>query len=119
MGHEMTADEFVAGVCSLPLAFQPGDGWLYDTGINLLGVLLTRATGRSLSNLLTERIFAPLGLTDTAFHGDAARLATAYKPAGDGLAVLDPPDGRYSRPPAFEELNGGLVSTAADLLRCF
>ena len=119
LGHAMPADEFVAGVCSLPLAFQPGEGWLYDTPMNLLGVLLMRLTGRSLTGLLGERVFAPLGLRDTAFFGSPDRLATAYKASGDGLAVFDPPDGRFSRPPHFEELNGGLVSTCADVFRFF
>jgi CubicO group peptidase (beta-lactamase class C family) len=41
----MSGDEFVARVAGLPLAFQPGEGWLYDTGIDLLGVLLARAAG--------------------------------------------------------------------------
>ena len=41
----MTGDEFVARLAALPLAFQPGEGWLYDSGTNLLGVLLARATG--------------------------------------------------------------------------
>jgi CubicO group peptidase (beta-lactamase class C family) len=119
LGHEMSADAFAAGVCSLPLAFQPGEGWLYDTPMNLLGVLLMRLTGRSLTELLGERVLAPLGMRDTAFHGDPQRLATAYKGSADGLAVFDPPDRRFSRPPHFEELNGGLVSTCADLFRFF
>jgi CubicO group peptidase (beta-lactamase class C family) len=68
-GHPMPVDEFVRGVCSLPLAFQPGEGWLYDTPMNLLGILLMRLTGRSLTALLGERVFDPLGMRDTAFHG--------------------------------------------------
>ena len=59
-------------------------------------------------------------MTDTAFHAvDPARLATAYMPAGDGLELLDPPDGEFARPPQFEELSSGLVSTAADVLRFY
>src|SRR3954454_2744167 len=46
----ITADEFVARVAELPLAFQPGEGWLYDPPIEVLGVVLMRATGRSLSD---------------------------------------------------------------------
>src|ERR687885_1182151 len=53
----LSGDEFVARVAALPLAFQPGEGWLYDTGMNLLGVLLARATGISLSDLFARRIF--------------------------------------------------------------
>jgi CubicO group peptidase (beta-lactamase class C family) len=46
-------------------------------------------------------------------------LATAYRPGPDGLEVLDPPDGVFAGPARFEELRGGLVSTAADVLRFF
>ena len=113
----MTGDEFVARVAQLPLAFEPGEGWLYDTPINLLGVLLERATQAPLSSLIAERITGPLGYSATAFHA-AHGLATAYMPSGDGLELLDPPDGVYASPPAIEELTGGLISTAADVL-CF
>jgi CubicO group peptidase (beta-lactamase class C family) len=118
---EMGGDEFVARIAALPLAFQPGDGWLYDTGINLLGVLLARATGKSLSELVAERITGPLDMTSTGFWtAETDRFATAYIPGPDGeLQLLDPPDGMYSQPVHFEELSGGLISTAPDLLRFF
>jgi len=114
----MSADEFVARVCRLPLAFHPGEGWLYDTGLDLLGVVLARAAGRPLSELVAERVTGPLGMTSTGFWtAEANRLATAYRPGPDGLEVLDPPDGLWASAPAFEELGSGLVSTASDLLR--
>jgi len=117
---QMSGDEFVARVAGLPLAFQPGEGWLYDTGIDLLGVLLARAAGKPLSHLVAERITGPLGMTATSFGTpDTARLATAYRPGPGGLEVLDPPDGMFAGPPRFEELSSGLVSTAPDLLRFF
>jgi CubicO group peptidase (beta-lactamase class C family) len=56
-------------------------------------------------------------MRDTAFWtADTERLATAYVRGSDGLKVWDAPDGRWSRPPAFEDGAGGLVSTADDLL---
>ena len=117
---QMSGDEFVARVADLPLAFQPGEGWLYDTGIDLLGVLLARAAGKPLSHLVAERITGPLGMTATGFGTpDTGRLATAYRPGPGGLEVLDPPDGMFAGPPPFEELSSGLVSTAPDLLRFF
>jgi CubicO group peptidase (beta-lactamase class C family) len=117
---QMSGDEFVARVAGLPLAFQPGEGWLYDTGMDILGVLLARATGKPLSGLLAERITGPLGMTSTSFWAaDAGRLATAYRPGPSGLEVLDPPDGAFAAPPSFEELSSGLVSTASDVLRFF
>ena len=118
--RDVSADEFVERVASLPLAFQPGAGWLYETGIDLLGVALTRATGRSLADLVAERVTGPLDMASTGFRAiDATRLATAYIPGPDGLAVLDPPDGTFAVPPPFEELGSGLVSTAPDVLRFF
>jgi CubicO group peptidase (beta-lactamase class C family) len=119
MGLALSGDEFLRGVGSIPLAFQPGEGWRYDTGIDLLGVVLERALGRSLGDLLHERIFQPLGMRDTAFHGSADRLAALYEATDDGLALADPPDGKFSRPPGFPQLSGGLVSTAGDVLRFY
>jgi CubicO group peptidase (beta-lactamase class C family) len=115
--RDVSPDEFVARVTSLPLAFQPGAGWLYETGIDLLGMLLMRATGRSLADLLAERITGPLAMASSGFQGDPARLAAAYMPGPDGLDLLDPPDGTFAVPPPFEELSSGLVSTAPDVLR--
>jgi CubicO group peptidase (beta-lactamase class C family) len=116
----MSGDDFVARVAELPLAFQPGRGWLYDTPMDVLGVLLARATGVPLSALVAERITGPLGMTDTAFGtSDVGRLATAYTPRDGGFDVLDPPDGQFAGPPPFEELGSGLVSSAPDLLRFY
>lgn len=110
-------DEFMVRLGALPLAHQPGAGWLYHTSIDALSVLLARAAGRSLTQLVTERIAGPLGLEELAFHaGDPGRLATAYTPTDDGLELLDPPSGRFSRPPRFESLGSGLVCTAPDFL---
>jgi CubicO group peptidase (beta-lactamase class C family) len=120
MRTPMSGDEFIATVADLPLAFQPGAGFLYETGFNVLGVLLVRATRKSLTELFAERITGPLGMPDTAFVArDASRMAAQYMPGPDGLMLLDPPDGAFARPPLFEELSGGLVSSAADVLRFF
>jgi CubicO group peptidase (beta-lactamase class C family) len=120
MAPAMSGDEFVARVTELPLAFQPGGGWLYDTGIDLLGVLLARATGTPLSDLVAERITGPLGMGSTSFWtSHRERLATAYLVGPSGLELLDPPDGAFARPPSFEELTGGLVSNAPDVLRFY
>ena len=117
--RDVSPDEFVERVTGLPLAFQPGAGWMYETGIDLLGMLIMRATGRSLADLFAERITGPLEMASTAFVGDPARLAPAYLPGPDGLTEIDPPDGTFAAPPPFEELSSGLVSTASDVLRFF
>ena len=68
---------------------------MYNTAASVTGVLIGRATGMSFGDALRERICGPLGMKDTAFSV-----------AGDSI----------SRPPAFEDGGGGLVSTASDYL---
>jgi CubicO group peptidase (beta-lactamase class C family) len=113
-------DTWIAGLGALPLIAQPGERWMYITGASVLGVLLARAAGQSFGDVLRTRIFEPLGMTQTAFWtSETGRLATAYRAAPDapdGLVAWDLPDGKYSRPPAFEDGAGGLVSTADDML---
>ena len=110
-------DTWIAGLGSLPLLAQPGERWLYNTGAHVLGVLLARVAGVPFADVLRSRIFEPLGMRDTAFWApDPTRLATAYLPTPGGLEVWDPPDGQWSRPPAFGDGAAGLVSTADDLL---
>jgi CubicO group peptidase (beta-lactamase class C family) len=115
--HQPDPDTWLARFGSLPLLAQPGERWLYNTGACVLGVLLARATGQSFGEVLRTRIFEPLGMADTAFWTrHSGRLATAYRETAAGLVVADPPDGAWSRPPAFEDGAAGLVSTAGDLL---
>jgi len=56
-------------------------------------------------------------MNDTGFHAtDASRLSTAYERRDGVLAVSDPPDGQWSRPPPFPDGSGGLVSSIDDLV---
>ncbi len=111
-------DTWIARLGSPPLIAQPGQRWLYNTGAAVLGVLAARAAGTSFAEVLRTRLLGPLGMTDTGFWtADTARLATAYQPTPDGLAVRDEPGGAYSTPPAFEDGAAGLVSTVDDLHR--
>jgi CubicO group peptidase (beta-lactamase class C family) len=111
------ADEWIRRLGSLPLMAQPGERWLYNTGAQVLGVLCQRATGASsYDEVLRSRLFEPLGMSQTSFAAsDVDRLATAYANTPDGLTVWDPPDGKWSRPPAFADGAAGLVSTVDDL----
>jgi CubicO group peptidase (beta-lactamase class C family) len=112
------ADEWIAALGRIPLLYQPGQMWLYDTSATIQGILISRIAGMSLGDLLAERIFDPLGMTDTAFFVPEAkrnRLTTYYEPSADGpLQLVDPPDGQWATPPALELGNGGLVSTIDD-----
>jgi CubicO group peptidase (beta-lactamase class C family) len=115
-GVQPDPDTWIARLGSLPLLAQPGERWMYNTGASVLGVLLARAAGAPLSEVLRTRLFDPLGMRNTAFWTDQSdRLATAYRPTPDGLISCDPPDGRWSRPPAFADAAAGLLSTVDDL----
>jgi CubicO group peptidase (beta-lactamase class C family) len=116
-------DAWIADLGRLPLMRQPGEAWLYDTGLTVLGVLIARASGRPLEDFMHQRVFAPLGMKDTGFSvpaGKLDRLAGSYMrdPATGQLGVFDPAGSasRFSRPPGFPSASGGLVSTAGDYL---
>jgi CubicO group peptidase (beta-lactamase class C family) len=114
-------DEWLRRLGTLPLMHQPGERWMYNTGSDVLGALIARASGRPLDHTLRERIFEPLGMIDTGFSVAPAqrhRLVTSYAadPATGALRLFDPPDGQWSRPPAFPAGGAGLVSTADDFL---
>ncbi len=122
---ELTNDAYMSKVGSVPLIYQPGTRWLYHTGSDLLGVLIARASGKSLGDFMRERIFEPLGMKDTGFMVPAAetgRLPSAYRrdPEKNVLVVADDArDSRFSRPLPFHSGGGGLVSTADDYLAFF
>jgi len=110
-------DTWITHFGELPLLAQPGEQWLYNTGSHVLSVLCARAAGTSYDDVLRTRIFEPLGMPDTSFYTeDVLRLATAYQPTADGNVIWDPPDGQWSRRPAFYDGAAGLLSTVDDLL---
>ena len=112
--------EFLRRLGSLPLVYQPGEVWMYNTSTDVLGILVARAAGRTFGEFLKERIFEPLGMRDTGFAVPAksvARLPAAYMPADHGawkVADAAGADSEFSRPPALESGAGGLVSTIDD-----
>jgi CubicO group peptidase (beta-lactamase class C family) len=115
-------DEWLRRFGTLPLMHQPGEQWMYNTGSDVLGVLIARAANQALGTFLRERIFEPLGMKDTGFSvptADLDRLATAYRgdPGTGALVVYDrAAGGAWAQPPAFPSGGGGLVSTVDDML---
>ncbi len=94
-------DEWIRRFATLPLLHQPGQKWMYNTGSDVLSVLIARAASQPLETFFRERIFEPLGMTDTAFNG--------------ALELYDDvQDSQWSRPPAFPTGRDGLVSTIDD-----
>jgi CubicO group peptidase (beta-lactamase class C family) len=113
-------DVWMAELAKIPLLYQPGEGWLYDTCSTVQGVLISRVSGQSLPEFMAERVFGPLGMTDSAFEVPAAkrdRFTSSYRAGPDGgLELADAPDGQWSTMPAFPLGNGGLAATAGDWL---
>jgi CubicO group peptidase (beta-lactamase class C family) len=113
-------DEWISALGTLPLVYQPGERWMYNTGSDVLGVLIARASGQPFETFLRERIFDPLGMSDTGFFTPAPaidRLADSYTTDPDTEAVHlydQAAGGQWSRPPAFPSGAGGLVSTVDD-----
>ncbi|MFC3739735.1 serine hydrolase domain-containing protein [Paractinoplanes deccanensis] len=107
-------DEWIKRFGSLPLITQPGSRWHYNAGTLILGVLLARAAGKPLGDLLRERVFEPLGMTSTGFSSPrAAELPTQYE-NGDTQEIGAAGD--WGRQPVFPSGSGGLISTADDYL---
>ena len=106
---------------SLPLLFEPGSEWNYSVASDVLGRIVEIASGRSLDAFFAERIFAPLGMTDTAFFvapADVARLAALYLPDTTGRAVRNDAFGAAARrKPLVNSGGAGLVSSARDYHR--
>ncbi|HWD05976.1 MAG TPA: serine hydrolase domain-containing protein [Amycolatopsis sp.] len=103
-----------------PLVFQPGSEWNYSVATDVLGRLVEVLADKPLDEVFAERVFGPLGMTDTGFWTkDTDRLAALYVPQPrTQLAVRNDAFGALgsSRPACFSG-GGGLVSTAADYHR--
>ena len=116
----------LAGACqtwaTLPLLFQPGTRWGYSVASDVLGRLIELWSGQTLDDFLAERVFAPLGMTDTAFWvegPDTARLAALYAPTPGTQQALryDVMGSRALVKPTMLSGSGGLVGSASDYHR--
>lgn len=105
-----------------PLLFDPGSAWNYSVATDVLGRIVEVVSGLPLDAFLQQRIFDPLGMSDTGFSVPAAdrhRLARLYVPsAATGLAVPDDEVGdRVLGGRACLSGGAGLVCTLADYAR--
>jgi CubicO group peptidase (beta-lactamase class C family) len=107
---------------ALPLAFEPGSEWLYSVATDVLGRLVEVVSGQPLDRFLAEHIFAPLGMTDTAFSVPAEqqeRLAALYAvtPQNRTPVRYDQMGDVIKREPQWFSGGGGLASTTRDYTR--
>src|SRR5216684_8690132 len=116
--RNVTPDEEIAKMATVPLAFQPGTTWNYSLSTDMLGRVVEKASGRRLADFLEERLFKPLGMKDSGFWvpaGKMARVAETLEKdrfAGRGFPLID-----VSSQPKNDSGGAGGVSTAADYLR--
>lgn len=114
--------ETVRRLAEIPLRWQPGTRWEYSVATDVLGRLTEVVAGKPLDRVLAERIFAPLGMTETGFRlqdGQLPRFAATFNAQDGGLEPGERPDENASHARAVTLFSGGggLVSTAGDYLR--
>jgi CubicO group peptidase (beta-lactamase class C family) len=115
-------DTMIEQLSTLPLDFSPGTAWNYSISIDVMGYLVQLLSGMPFGEFLRQRLFEPLGMTDTAFWcppDKLDRFASCYMPGEGGRLKLQDDAGKstYAAPPKLESGGGGLVSTAHDYMR--
>ena len=120
LGGDMTPDEWLRRLGSLPLSYPPGERFHYSHATEVLGYLVARIEGKPLGQVLKDRIFGPLGMDDTDFWcppEKRGRMAKLYRanPGSDSLQDVSFP--HFDSQPALEPGGGGLISTADDYLK--
>ena len=112
-------DEFIGRLADLPLKFQPGSQWHYSVAVDVTGAVVERISGQSFDAFLRERLFNPLGMTDTFFAVPEAkrdRFGTnhGWNRETTSLEVLPVPTYPNYTDTTFFSGGAGLVSTARD-----
>ena len=105
---------------TLPLLVQPGTRYIYSSAVDVQGYLVELLSGQPLGEFLDERIFGPLGMSDTAFFvppSERDRHALRHAANDDGKLVLNSRGEPFSETPPGPSGGGGLFGTADDYLR--
>jgi CubicO group peptidase (beta-lactamase class C family) len=110
-------EKYAAG----PLLFEPGTQWIYGAGVDWVGRLVEKLSGKNLEEYFRERIFTPLGMSDTFYNvpeNKQARLVTVHRRQdGRADAPLTELPSQPRRPATTFNGGGGLTSTASDYIR--
>lgn len=111
-------DAFADRLAEMPLVYQPGTRWSYSMSADLLGRVIEVVSGQPFDRFLHDRVFNPLGMTDTHFQvppPKASRMTTSYFLLGGILLPIDAGrDSIYFDEPAFPFGGAGLASTPRD-----
>ncbi len=107
----------------MPLRWRPGSRWEYSVATDVLGRLVEVVAGKPLDQVFQERVFGPLGMTDTSFElsrDKVGRLTALYQLQADGARRQTDPasaESSWAKPVTLFSGGGGLLSTAADYLK--
>jgi CubicO group peptidase (beta-lactamase class C family) len=117
LSARMTDQQLVEEIGKLPLMFQPGTSWEYGRSIDVLLALVEVVSGQRADAFLDQRIFKPLGMTDTFFNVPADKLDRVAQPGpdpdtGETAKLTD-----VTQPRIFLGGGEGLLSTASDYMR--
>jgi CubicO group peptidase (beta-lactamase class C family) len=113
-----TGTEFLQRLGALPLHYQPGSAWEYSLGLDVLGLVIERIAGVPLRDFLQERLFGPLGMTDTGFVVPKEKLDRYAKALAMDPVTREPQTVRDGTKLHKFDCGGGCaISTASDYLR--
>ena len=109
-------------IASLPLVFQPGSSWNYSMATDVVGRIIEVISKMPLDEFLEKNIFAPLGMTDTAFfvpEEKRSRVSSLYRydEVNHSKIKLDTLGNSSLENPKFLSGGGGLISTAGDYFK--
>jgi CubicO group peptidase (beta-lactamase class C family) len=121
-GSGATLESMIERYATQPLEFHPGTHWYYTVSTDVCGRLVEIISGQPFDDYLSDVLFGPLKMTDTAFRvtdDKVGRLAACYRRDSDKKLVLydDPEVSGYRDEPSFLSGGGGLVSTTGDYVR--
>ena len=118
-----TLSEMAKKLAGLPLAFHPGDQWLYGPSVDVQAFLVERLSGQSFDQFLKENIFDPLGMNNTRYvvpPSDMKRLAAMYNRSNDGKLIRQPDaqaNAFNSKEWPLKPGGAGLTSTIDDYMK--
>jgi CubicO group peptidase (beta-lactamase class C family) len=117
MSVRMTDQQAVEAIGRLPLKFQPGSAWAYGRSTDVLLALVEAVSGQRGDVFMQQRIFAPLGMTDTFFNVPADKLDRVAQPGPDPETGETADLTDVTRRRSFLGGGEGLLSTASDYMR--
>ena len=117
--EDISLKEMVQRIANLPLMYHPGEGWHYGVATDVIGHLIEILSGMRLENFLKEKIFEPLGMTDTGYFvqpHNQDRLSVLYTLNSEDklVEVDDSIGGSYTKEIQLHPGGSGLVSTLID-----